>query len=295
MRFCAKFLLAGLVLLPLAARADDSKARQLFKQGAMEYRLANFDNALRHFQEALKLAYRPKIILNIAQCHRQLQHRRKALFYYKLYLTEWRRQQPARPIKYEADVRRRIAVLEARLKQQPGQPRPPAAPSRPATTPKPAPKPAVRLTAGPRPDPASLPASSPVKPATQATSPPAPDPPRSRTRAVVAWTALGLGAACAVAGGVLLGVGGVQGADAAEAYEAVTDPHQREAAWDDVAASNTKVITGYALVGLAAVGLGVSLYAFLTHAPAEQKPRAGVTLTAGPAAGGAAVLLQGSF
>ena len=81
-------LLAVLMLLPSSAVADDRKARALFKSGAMEYRLARFDKALGLFQEALKLAYRPRIILNIAQCHRQLRQHRKALFYYRLYLTE---------------------------------------------------------------------------------------------------------------------------------------------------------------------------------------------------------------
>lgn len=196
-------------------------------------------------------------------------------------------------MKYGPDVHKRIAALEAKLKKgalapatpTPGVPAPAAPASKP---PAPTPPPVV-----PSRPPAVQPTSA-SKPARTVTSP-APGAPQSRTRTLVAWTALGLGAACAVAGGVLLGVGGVQGADAAAAYEAERDPRKLDAAWDDVAAANTKVIAGYVLLGAAAAGLGVSLYSFITRSRGAERPGAEVKVTAGPAAGGAAVLLRGTF
>lgn len=90
-----------------------NQAKKLFAQGQTAYRLGAFKGALGHFQAALKITSRPSIVLNIAQCHRQLGHTNQALFNYKLYLTQWKRANPDRPSPYAAEVSKHIAELEA--------------------------------------------------------------------------------------------------------------------------------------------------------------------------------------
>jgi tetratricopeptide (TPR) repeat protein len=110
------------VLVPAAASAQEApeaRAKALYLQGGTEYKLGQFDKALVHFEAALKLVTRPNIILNIAQCHRQLKHPKKAIFYYRYYLTEWKRQHPeaAGPPPYNTEVNQYIDELNAELER----------------------------------------------------------------------------------------------------------------------------------------------------------------------------------
>ena len=113
---------------PAAGGPDDpklSQAKGLFRRGEIAYRLRQFQRALKHFEQALALVNRPSVILNVAQCHRQLGQPKAALFYYKLYRTEWARQNPNRASPYAAEVARRIAELERQLARPPTK-KPPA-------------------------------------------------------------------------------------------------------------------------------------------------------------------------
>jgi tetratricopeptide (TPR) repeat protein len=97
--------------------AEKRKARVLFRKGQTHYRVGEFAEALDKFTSALKLVKRPSIILNIAQCHRQLKSADKALFFYKLYQTEWERTNPNRPSPYHNEVQGHITQLEAELER----------------------------------------------------------------------------------------------------------------------------------------------------------------------------------
>ena len=96
----------------------------------------------------------------------------------------------------------------------------------------------------------------------------------SRTRTIVAWSALGVGAALAVAGGVLFGLGVTDGNAAHEAYGEATDPAEIAAHWDDVEAAEKKYIAGEVLIGAAVASLAVSIYFFATRT--EQRPAGSV-------------------
>jgi tetratricopeptide (TPR) repeat protein len=90
-----------------------AQAKALYQKGSTAYRLARFARALSLFEKALGLASRPSLLFNIAQCHRQLGHVQKALFSYRLYISESERLHPRKPIPFFDEVRKRITELEA--------------------------------------------------------------------------------------------------------------------------------------------------------------------------------------
>ncbi len=94
------------------ATAWDPATRQAkaeFDQAEKHYYRAEFRDALRHYQAALKHKRLPALYFNIAQCHRQLGEAAKARFFYKLYLE--RRPRAAN----RAEVQRRIQQMERRI------------------------------------------------------------------------------------------------------------------------------------------------------------------------------------
>jgi len=106
------------VVFTLESWAQDgalNNATRLFKEGLVQYRLGKFEQALTRFEAALKLANRPNIILNIAQCHQQLAHKKQALFFYKLYLTAWARAHPGKESPYEQEIAQQTKRIEAEI------------------------------------------------------------------------------------------------------------------------------------------------------------------------------------
>ncbi len=100
-----------------AGPAELAKARKAFKEGEVQYRLGNFAGALSRYQEALKWAARPSILFNMAQCYRVMKNPDKALFYYRLYLDDWRKQNPQNPRPHNVkEVELRISDLRAQIK-----------------------------------------------------------------------------------------------------------------------------------------------------------------------------------
>ncbi len=126
MRHFGHLLLIVLVLCqaaPTLARGQSSprdQARKHFYAGEASYRTGSFREAVRSYQAALKLDPQPALIFNVAQCHRQLGERKKALFYYRLYLSDWQRKFPSRPIPYDKEVQGHIKKLEAGLEAEAG-------------------------------------------------------------------------------------------------------------------------------------------------------------------------------
>jgi hypothetical protein len=119
-------LLLALAVAPLlgpsAVRAEEVKsletAKKLFDKGETEYRLGNFHEALDHFKGALKEMSRPSIVYNIAQCHRQMNEPAKSLFFYRLYLSEWERENPGVLPPNNDEVQGHIVSLTREIEQQ---------------------------------------------------------------------------------------------------------------------------------------------------------------------------------
>lgn len=114
-------LALGVVTLGVPRASADSarvrQARELFLQAESAYRLGAYNQALEQFESALELARRPSILLNIAQCHRQLGNADKALRFYGQYLSEWERFRPG----IEAPYRREVEGHIARLTEEQGE------------------------------------------------------------------------------------------------------------------------------------------------------------------------------
>ena len=118
-------LLAALVLVltPAAASADQpsgskAQARASFVKGQTLYRQGKFAQALAAFREATRQTKHPSITINMAQCHRNLGRAKEAIFFYRLYISQWRRTYPGRPVPHEGEVKEHIIKLEAAIKQK---------------------------------------------------------------------------------------------------------------------------------------------------------------------------------
>jgi len=80
--------LALLVSFVRPASADDrARARAAFRAGSQHYNLGEFQQALDAFKEAYRRYEDPSILFNIAQCERQLGHKREAIREYRAYLN----------------------------------------------------------------------------------------------------------------------------------------------------------------------------------------------------------------
>jgi hypothetical protein len=71
--------------------------------------------AVLSYTESLRHARWPATVFNIAQCHRQLQHYRKAIFFYGLFLSEWERVYPGKVLANRAKVNIHIENMKAKL------------------------------------------------------------------------------------------------------------------------------------------------------------------------------------
>ena len=111
-----------LVTIPVASaettaiREAKAKAKVLIKSGDLSYRLAKFKEALASYEAAYKLYEHPAILFNIAQCHRQLKNHEKALFFYRLCMSDWQRSNPNPP--FLKEVRTQIQKLNVVMEQE---------------------------------------------------------------------------------------------------------------------------------------------------------------------------------
>jgi tetratricopeptide (TPR) repeat protein len=75
-------------LFPRTAHADErAKARTAFHAGLHHYNLGEFKAALESFREAYRHYDDTSFLFNIAQCERQLGHKREAIQEYRAYLN----------------------------------------------------------------------------------------------------------------------------------------------------------------------------------------------------------------
>ena len=81
---------ALLAAAPAPARADDARdqARQLVEQANTDYKLGRFQEALDGYSRAYELFHAPALLFNIGQCHRNLGHHERAIFFFAGFLRE---------------------------------------------------------------------------------------------------------------------------------------------------------------------------------------------------------------
>jgi tetratricopeptide (TPR) repeat protein len=82
--------ITGIMLLLLlcagVARADKAAAEAAYREAVKRYDLNEFQTALDSFKRAYIEYEEPTLLFNIAQCHRQLGQRSKAIQFYRSYL-----------------------------------------------------------------------------------------------------------------------------------------------------------------------------------------------------------------
>jgi tetratricopeptide (TPR) repeat protein len=86
----ARLLVAFALLVSFvrtAAAEDRAHARAAFRAGSQHYNLGEFQQALDSFREAYRNYEDPSFLFNIAQCERQLGHKREAVREYRAYLN----------------------------------------------------------------------------------------------------------------------------------------------------------------------------------------------------------------
>lgn len=89
--FVAAFALLALASMASAQAGDDAaraRARDIARGATAEYNLSHFDQALPRFEEAYAVFPAPQLLFNIGQCHRELGHHERAVFFYERYLAE---------------------------------------------------------------------------------------------------------------------------------------------------------------------------------------------------------------
>jgi len=304
-RFIVSALALALCLAALDANAKDAKverARSLFRDGQVFYRAGKFGDALKKFQGALAVVPRATILLNIAQCYRQLKNPSKAVFYYNYYLTKWGQEHPNRKPPFETEVRTRIAELkkaaaafeqsEAERKRREAEQKGRAAEQRrleaerrardAASRERDAQRAQRRLERQRQRDAARHAAELKRKEREQQAT--------SKERGEFAarlrqtresktrwgWASLSVGIACAVGAGVMYGVGVSQGDSAYAKYKAAGPKSDSEPLsdadrktmideWAKVESAKTKVTVGHVLAASAVVGVAIGMYSLLTR------------------------------
>mgnify|MGYP002399369518 CR=1 FL=1 len=175
--------------------AEKAKAKKEYQAAQKQYDLGNFKDALAGFSEAYRLDPRPPFLFNIGQCHRMLGEHERAVFFFDRFLSFY----PPGKAPNDKVVRELLAEEEAKVKaaQAPppeaprAEPPPPVAPPPPTLEPAPFPSGAA---AAPPPPPPLVPKDEPVT--TVETE-------GGITGKWWFWTAVGVVAAGAIAGGAI--------------------------------------------------------------------------------------------
>lgn len=186
-------------------QADETteQAKVIFQKGLNEYLVGNFEGALKLYLEALKLARRPSIMLNVAQSYRMLERPQKAIFFYKLYLGEYARTSGGKTSPYKKEIEDYIAGLNAQLQSTKTQkaataPKPattqPTAEVKDAKAP-PSSQPVTVIPADSSPTPSDVPTAD--RPPETESAPPTTPTTQAPRRRIWTWVSLGLTVACA--------------------------------------------------------------------------------------------------
>jgi hypothetical protein len=100
------------VTVLLASRARAESAKTFFDAGVRQYNLGHFQEAIAEFEKAYNVDPAPILLFNIAQSHRQLGDKERALFFYRRYLEQ------APNAANKGEVEQRMKDLSASLQQE---------------------------------------------------------------------------------------------------------------------------------------------------------------------------------
>lgn len=106
------FLITSVPSLALAQTSDDDQAHAHFQVAASYYEQANYEAALREFQEAYRLSHRSQLFYNLSLCYQQLGDLPNAVDYLTRYLHD------VTDIANRASLETRLENLRARLAAQ---------------------------------------------------------------------------------------------------------------------------------------------------------------------------------
>ena len=134
------------------AVADErAKARAAFRAGSQHYNLGEFQQALDSFREAYRAVEDPTFLFNIAQCERQLGHKREAIREYRAYLNNAESAQNRESVQQTiVQLQKEIDDEDQRAKAAAQAAKPAVAPA-PVLTPTPAPTAPVLVASAPPP------------------------------------------------------------------------------------------------------------------------------------------------
>ena len=110
--FAAAIACAVILLVAARAWAAPESGKAYFESGVRQYNLGHFKEAIVEFEKAYNIDPAPILLFNIAQSHRQLGDKERALFFYRRYLE----QAPAAGNKRE--VEQRMKDLTESLQQE---------------------------------------------------------------------------------------------------------------------------------------------------------------------------------
>ncbi len=214
-------LVFGVVAPASAQTADDSmdvEAHALFEAGRTAFAAGRFADALSHFQSAYDLSHRGVLLYNIGQCHDRLRHDSAALTAFEGYLQAI----PDAP--QRGEVESRIAILHEALAH--------------TTTTEPIDTTTTETGEGETTPPGPIAEPAPPPATTSSDAGPAP------------WIVLGVGAAVAIAGAVLVGVA-FSDIDTVQNAPPNSDFAGVRAAYDQA-----PILSG---IGWAAIGVGAAM------------------------------------
>jgi tetratricopeptide (TPR) repeat protein len=111
------------VAIPAAAANPNpalQEARELTSRATVEYDVGHFDQALELYTRAYERYPKPALLFDIGQCHRQLGHYERAIFFYQGYLRG-QPEAPNRPLveKFLADSQQQLDAQRAAAANSP--------------------------------------------------------------------------------------------------------------------------------------------------------------------------------
>lgn len=110
-----RLVLVALVAMSVTAQAqteqERAQARAAFQAGVEAYAAERFEEALRSFQEAYRIAPHPAVRVNMANCYEQLDRPVEAIFHFERFLVEAEEISPEQ----RREVRQALRRLRARV------------------------------------------------------------------------------------------------------------------------------------------------------------------------------------
>jgi tetratricopeptide (TPR) repeat protein len=128
------------------ARGDArAQARAQVKKGQLDYKLARFDEALEDYSRAYEIYPAPALLFDLGQCHRNLKHYERAIFFFEGYLREQPKVDPdQRALTEDLIAESRAALDRENAEARAAAARLAPAPMAPLWARQPAPVPALR-------------------------------------------------------------------------------------------------------------------------------------------------------